>query len=412
MLVESKAHLFDIGRRTRKAVYDPKVSYWQFLNETAFPGYAFSRRLQERWFQRFPMGGRADLRGEFRSGNDTKLPAMQLELVMHELLRAHRFLIKRPESTKAKEKTPDFEIERRDNSTACLVEVTTLNDTEKDVRLDRAGDRLIAQINSFPLPPGFDMRFTLFQAGRNELARRRAGQEVAAWLCAVSARPDQREWTETLDVDGWQFEIHAWRSEATEVTRIGGWTPAPFAGGARHANHLGWISKRVEEKARKYRALGRPLVVAVGANPTQLMAGNHLWHAAETFAYGQMRVFFPRDHDQEALEGFRAEGFFNGKRWRDVAPSVSGVVLIAPIDPLSWKDDKDSVVYVPNPHARHPMPNDLFQFPRLDAVGTELHRRPGLSIRTLLRIPASFPTPRMHAEVAGAKRRARAQRRT
>jgi hypothetical protein len=260
-----KVPIFDDIKRTHLGPAANGADPFTHVNESAEPRYAAIRSLMEDFYSRYPTASANKLRSDLR-GDGSFLHAYS-ELFTHELLLRLNFKVTIDPVT-ARGKTPDiFAVHENGLETYVEVKFTDgKSDDEKSVRAQWG--RLDDVLNSIRSP------YFFFDIGdRGDATRVPPPKEVKEVLQNRLRSLGETEANLHLALgtsesvilnDGgfeWEIELHPKTSgmRANPTFR----NIAAWSGGARWGNNSEPLRNAVTKKARKYRNLEKPYIIAV-----------------------------------------------------------------------------------------------------------------------------------------------------
>lgn len=145
--------IFDQIERTDTRYRRFNESSFDFYNVCARPKFVAIRELIEQWYAEFPDAGKADIRGRFRSGNETNFRSAFFEVYLYQLCRGLGFSVEIYPGMEhhARKSHPDF-ILSRDGQPVLYLEGTlaqkphsVMTAEQRQAELEDAIDRLHCQ---------------------------------------------------------------------------------------------------------------------------------------------------------------------------------------------------------------------------------------------------------------------------
>ena len=319
------------------------------------------RNTLESWFKGFPLRHRKDLRERFRSNEDQNHEGAFFELFLHELLSRLEFSLEvHPEIADAGVR-PDFLVSREHRRFYLEATVTgqksgpfTRNPNEEDV---------IKKLNTLTSP---HFGITVQMEGRlsrtlsrqdvvrpfKDLLESHSVDEVQSLIDehGSNAAPSQR-----IECGNWSLE--GWLSPISPDKRMSG-PPRQFVIG----DHLGKytdcatpVRDALKKKARKYRNLDAPLVLAVN---TRDRFYNARQHDLEVL-FGNEQLFYSKDNlDAAPRPGRERNGVWSCSRHS----RIHAVLIFSKVD--VWNLWKASACLYMNPHNTNAvLPDSVFRLP-------------------------------------------------
>lgn len=358
--------LFD-GTVVRKAGWlGPMETSFAFLNRSARPEERRVRRVLESWFRKYPTASNEHLalRARFRSDTSDHAAAF-FEIYCFTLLRRHRFAVQVEPSLSGVPTAIDFLACRGKKRLRCLrLEATVLGDSDEDVSVRRNIVQLRASLNALDSPT-FRFSVAVLQSARTPFPVKIIQRDVRAWLAsldpaAVAAARSPLQWRLTKRYDGWELAFVPRLRPPRERDRenvathsLGGWR------GTRDR-----IRDKLGDKTSKYGTLTMPYVIAIDVLGTrELMSG-----VDATLLSTDVRTSFWATH-----------------------PQVSAVLAVNEL--LPWSCARQSPILWRNPHATHPLNEDLWKGAQRvwDVTKAQWRHLPGKPIHVLLGLAPTWP---------------------
>lgn len=221
----------------------------------------------EQWFDEYPVGDAADVRGRLSSGDDSQFHSAWFELYLHALHRGLGFAVAVHPSVADVSSRPDFLLVREGASV--LLEASVVGDGRDDGRKGRR-NRVLAAIER-TASPDFGVALSIKSEGPDAPPMRNVRRALERWLCSLDwtverdriLREPNSPPRRAFSAGEWRFEFRAIprpehrRGETAPFVLMG-----PSDGGSW--NHPHDIRTRIEEKAKKYGgAPAHPVLVAL-----------------------------------------------------------------------------------------------------------------------------------------------------
>lgn len=332
-------------------------SNFSYLNRSGRAVVENIRNFLELWFSRFPETSKLELRGRFRSKDDTQHNSAFFELYVHELLFLHGYRVEaHPESENQSNKRPDF-IASRNGIEPVYVEAVLATDfsrkeTSAEARLNRAYDAL-NKVDS----PNFFVGLNVYGSPSTPVPEKQLRSRVESFLrslnpdvilrmiktSSLSAAPHGR-----FSHAGCTFEFYP-IPKAPEARG----KPGLRTLGMHGAGEVEWIDdktalrKAILIKAKRYGSLGRPFIIAINAM-SQYLADIDIGEVL----FGEESYFVTRNLDKISEVDTRR---LNGTWIRSSGPintRVSAVLIVSSVSP--WSVHVRVPVIFHNPWAKHP----------------------------------------------------------
>jgi len=379
--------IFDETHRSDGSPAKGVEDTYRFLNRISGAFWDEVRELIEDWFARYPADKGPALAGRIRSDSYGFWGAY-LELFLHEILiRIGASVEVDPELPGGR--TPDFRISHSDKS--FLLEATTLMEPQKDERANRRNAPMLDALRKVKSAE-FMISVDRVAQGPDQPAGTRLAAQLEEWLSQLDYSEIRaaalRSWsdvpTATLFDRGWEVVVRPIpkaedRHILSEISIL-----EPSQG--RFVDDHAAMCTDLQEKARKYRSVGEPLVLAVS---------NRRWTAdREEVRVALFGAAWEHPRMMKALQidpNWRKvpEGLWltrTGARYAEVA-AVLEVDKVSP-----WHVTDGRVTAWRNPLARDAIGPLPFQQVSVDLEhGTFDSRDPSRSIAEILAIPSDWP---------------------
>jgi hypothetical protein len=377
--------LFDLLERNDEGPAGYAEPEFTYLNRSARPEVGTFRETFERWFERFPDNGRADLRARFRSENDSQHRPALFELLLHESLVQLRCRVTvHPAGTTRGH--PDFRVECGGDGPFYLEAVVASDETEAEAgaraRMNTVYDAL-DRLDS----PDFFIGLDLRGAPDTPPPARRIRSFLAQRLSALDPEAVGRLVNEQgwRSVPHWRFEHEGWRIEFYPIPKSArvrgqpGVRPlAAFFRQPQSVSPSNAIKDAVVRKGQRYGDVDLPYVVAVNALGLFVGRGDVV-----DALFGHEQIVVPVGPNGPGPERFgRApDGAWMGPAGPQYT-RISGVLLATRLDP--WNIPTAPVCLYHNPWARRPIPPALTSLPRAVAREGRLEFTEGRSLGDVL----------------------------
>ncbi len=374
--------LFDDIERNELDYEKPPESIFRYLNYYDWPGATCIRNRFESWFKKFPLPHRKDLRERFRSDEDYNHEGAFFELFLHELLTRLEFSLKvHPEITDAMIQ-PDFLVCHDDQR--FYLEATVAGQKSGPFTRNRNEQDVINKLNTLA-SPHFGITIHIEGNLSQTLSRENVVRPFKELLDAHNpdevqrlidehgnnAAPSQR-----IECGSWSLE--GWLSPISSEERRSGPTRQLIIG-----HHLGKftdcatsIRNALKEKAKKYRNLDAPLVVAVNARD---MFYNGRQCDMEVL-FGKEQLLYSEEHpDLPPRLGRKPNGVWSCGR----GSQIDAVLMFHKVD--VWNLYNASACLYINPHNTNAaLPEALFRLPYAKVCDREMKWFEGEDIAQLV----------------------------
>lgn len=369
---------------------------FSFLNRVGGPFWQRVRELLEDWFSRFPVDGQADLRARFRSPDRRSTYAAHWELYLHEAFIRHGFGVRVHASVDGTNKTPDFMIEREDQS--IYVEATCFFDEEFGSPAARRRARLYDTINRLD-EPNFVLWIDVIEDADTSPAGAQLRRSLQQWLTSLDydevASAYRQDGLERLPGFSWTAQdwvisfraipkrSHARGRGANPVLGVFG------SGRFRFVDDKTPIRSRLKAKAARYGRLSQPFLIALSCHSMKVD------EISFTDAlYGDEAVQVRQDAGGDAQTRWvrQPKGFWCD-RHGPINRRVSGVLIVNDLAP--WSIPKTCPVLWHHPFARYPIQTPFaFASRRLDLHRQTLVSSDGeMPMHDLFNLPLDWPGP-------------------
>jgi len=262
--------LFDDFTRTETRSAGNAEPHFTYLNTTARPMFAATRRRLERWFAEVPDTERNDLRRRFRSTDDIHHLAAFWELYLHEVMHRMGYGVACHPDVPGSSEHPDFLVSAPEGS--FYLEATMAAGYEDRAGWHRRAEEVHDLLNRMNTPD-FSVWSHVEHIGPQSPPVRRLRSELERWLSGLDAdellRVQDSVGLDALPTYRWQhqgwlatFTAHPRRPDLRgrpDFRPVG----AHMIGGAGLRRDDVEIRNAVVQKARKYGDLDHPLVVAL-----------------------------------------------------------------------------------------------------------------------------------------------------
>ena len=338
----------------------------------------------EQWFQQIPEGKKADLRGKFRSTDDSAHDGAFFELFLHELFTVLGCGVDFQPSIRGK--TPDFHLNAEEGS--IVVEATVAGHASNPLLAGPNGQKVLDDIGKL-CSPHFSLLYDIEDTGNTTLTRttpskRYIIREVNK-LLTDSDPDDVRGIVESLGRRAAPSKRIEWRGQAITV-----WlSPKALQPGERGCSgriSIGRMNaKRIDPissirgalagKASDYKKLRGPLLLAVNAaSPFFSLDGDAL-----NILWGDLCFQYGMDADGPGQYSRGDDGFWSRSR----SANVAGVLIFRNAEILNMSQSY-ATLYL-NPRYCGPTPpSALLRLPHYIEVDGDPVRKEGENVAQVL----------------------------
>lgn len=385
--------LFDDIVRRGDGPADFAESWFPYLNRTGRADAAQVRELLENWLLRFPVAGRADLLGRFRSDDDRSFFGAFFELYMHEVMRRLGYEV---ELYRTSTRAPDFLCRRRGRG-FYLEATVVLAEGERSVGAERRVGRAYDAINRMHCP---DFSLWIEEGGAPpcDLSGRRIRDAVSQFVSSLNYAECRSRIADGLDLDrlpNRTFNFDGWRVSVSAIPLapeyrgrqelpIGSWGPDEM----HRVDRVTPLRKALRHKAGHYGQLDSPFVIAV-STPVERTKHSEVVEAlfgTETY------------REQGVARLSRHAGLLLGPDGPQYT-RVSGVVVAPMLTP--WSIGQCILAVYPNPWAALPLQRLLGELPGYASRDEELRMVPyaGRGPEEIFGLAPEWPTDGQSSEV-------------
>ena len=373
--------LFDNIVRSELKSDSPFESIFRDINQYDWPGSTYIRNTLESWFEKYPPRHRTEFRERFRD-DDPHHEGAFFELFLHELLTRLGFSLEVHPEIAGSDDRPDFLVSR-DNRRFYL-EATVRGQRSGPFTCNRNEEDVINKLNTLT-----SSHFGITVHMEGTLLRTLSREDVIRPFGNLleSNRPDEvrrlideqgRKAAPSQRIECGNWSLEGWLSPNLPIDR----TRQPrrrFVIG----HHLGAftdcatpVRKALREKARKYRNLDAPLVLAVNTRDMFYDAPHHDFDVL----YGNEQLFYSKDN-LDATPRFGREP--NGVWSRGRGSQMDDFLSIQKVD--MWNIYYASASLYLNSNNTHTVfPDALFRLPHVKAINGEVKRFKGENVAQLV----------------------------
>ena len=356
--------LFDYAARDFQGPADHAESSFHYLNRSGRTEAQHVRNVLERWFEDFPLSGKAELRSRFRSDDDRGHSGAFFELYCYTLLCHHDFAIEvHPTSDRDKSKKPDFLALLKDKRLFYMESTLAAKsdiDNAAQARLDQVYDTL-DRLDS----PNFFVGVEI----KNLPPHAPSGSNMRSFLDSQLRHLDPDEVSKVISEQGWDAVPHwTWNDNRWEIIFF----PIPKSREGRNKPGVrpigsqtygaAWIDSEkpllhaLKSKASCYGEFDCPYIIAVNVLDVFVSKDD----VADVLFGKECFLLNPQTRDAEAQRA--QDGFWigpEGTRNR----RVSGVLVAFNLD--AWSIARKTPTLWHNPWASCKIDTDLWKGPQM-----------------------------------------------
>lgn len=370
---------------------EPKFAY---LNRSARPEVGRIRHVLEEWFSHYPAEERSDLRGRFRSNNDSHHRSAFFELFVHELLLQLECRIRvHPDISSDNAKRPDFGVKSPSGENFIVEAVLASQESDEDAAARARISEVEDAINRMD-SPNFFVGMDMEGVPKTPPSAR----QIIAFLTErlESLDPDQiaEQFTSggleavphwIYEHDGWTIDFYPIPKKRESRGKPGIRTIGLQGYGFRKVDRREAVQNAILRKAGQYGNLEVPYVVAVD---TMGEIGVHREDIMEAlFGREQYKVSFGHlDQPEFTRVPDGVWRSFSGPRYT----RVSAVLVVHELSP--WNVPRASVCLYHNPWAAQSYKSELCRLPQ--AVPQPDYRMEwvdGMTLSEVLGLPLKWP---------------------
>ncbi len=367
--------LFDSYERTRIASRRHGEGTYGFLNSSAWPSMERLRDYWEEWFAQYE-GDKKDLAARFGSPIEHAYLSAFVELFTFAILKRSAYDV--AVAPAAKNYALDF-LASRDNGVSFYVECTATGQSAADAAADVRKAKVFDAIQEIPTWT-FVLGVNVESSGASDVPLRALRPAFSRWIASLPQGPN-------VDQENrWEWESDGWRI-AFWATPIDGEGGLGMIGPDIFDAHEQAIRLRraINEKASKYGALDRPLLIVT----------NSIQHQSER----DLTLAVVGDYDYQVNTVTRDVSirrkpngvFVNTKGPRNVNMSA---VMHGNFGAITFTRDNPDLRIVQHPYAAQPLPRGLFPFCEewhYDAEGAGVVTPASISLADFLGFPEGWP---------------------
>lgn len=367
-----------------------------YMNASARPGIDAIRQLLESWFDHLPPDAQADIRGRFRSREETQHESAFFELYWHELLTRCGYELEIHPALPDVATNPDF-LAIRNRVPQFYLEATLAMPPG-----DPAADRRFAELHDTldrMCSPDYFLEIEVRGSPTGNIRGRVIRERLERWLRDLDHAQISRLYEEEAydSVPTLPWEEQGCTLTFTPIPKgpelrgqpgarpVGVVMPAEMRQVHTHED----IRAAVEGKAAKYGELNRPLVVAVNVLD-DFCEDYDVWNAL----FGEEGVVARLQRNGQIREA--RERAPNGAWHGPNGPRHRLVSAVSIVHQLSASNLRTkSVTLIHNPWATNPLPLDALPIPQttISVPDGRIHRHDGRDHADIIGVPNPWPVP-------------------
>ncbi len=379
--------LFDVGPRTENRLKLASESHFSFYNLSAEAHVETVRHLLENWFTRYPDEAKDELRARLR-GDDTNFHGAFFELYLHELLTRMGYQVLLHPDIEGEPKHPDFLV-LREGEPLFYLEATVVGPSRQEIAAAKREAVVYDALNEVH-SPDFFIGVRIEVDSKKPPPGAKLSRRIQKWLRTLDYdelqsihQPGNLAQLPTFlwDDGDWVVRFTALPKKPDHrgepgVLPIGNWT-----GTADWVNYRARLRSSLSKKARAYRNLDRPFLLAVNVldeNITGAEFGEAL--------LGELCIVVPRtddDPNDQPAELHKPNGVWRGPRGPQNR-RLSAVLFARNL--VVWSLHRAPIL-CHNPWAAHPLPPDLWPLPQQPPADQPAET----DIHNLLDLPEPWP---------------------
>ena len=365
--------LFDDIERTDENRQQHSESLFTCLNRSARREVTEIRNRLESWFERFPIEAQHDVRERFRGDDDHAHQGAVFELLIHELLIRLDCRVEVHPDIPGTGSRPDFLA--RHGDCPFYIEATVV-DPQGSLSASRPLEKdVVAKINELTSP-----HFYIFARVDGKLSRALSREQIVKPFADLLEAHDPDEVQRLIDVGGpnaapsekieyGTWSLHGWLVPLPPEKRGDGRLRTLVIGPARSGmiDSSTPVQDAVRKKAKKYRHLNAPLVVAVNARDFFFDKDDEMGAL-----FGKEQVTFIKDRPDLPVKLTRKDdGVWIQGGYKPRYTRLSAVLIFHDITPWNLCD-APNCLYV-NPYLDYTkLPDVLYRLPHARALETNI----------------------------------------
>jgi hypothetical protein len=364
--------LFEEFQRNDMEYRKPNERIYSFLNRSGHSEYEQTRRVLESWFGDIPEAYQKALRTSFCAGDRQHLGAF-FEIYCHALLKKQGFLVDLQQVVDQTYGNPIDFLVRAEDLPLFYLEATVASDSDKSFTSHEQVNQLWKALN--------DLKGSSFQIileihhEASHLPFRKICNEIHQWLSTL----DPNEASRTKDLlgpdsrprcswkqDGWHIDFIAIPRPLEERNQEDETVLYTFSSHGKWSETQNSLSRKLDEKAKKYGTLQLPYIIAV-----DVLALDSMGRDLNEVFFGQDLMLI--DPDSGAMTQTRStfhpgrpsreNGFWIGQGGRLRNQQVSAVLLVDELMP--WSFARKTPLLWHNPWAEKPLNFDIWPGPQM-----------------------------------------------
>lgn len=377
--------LFDEFERTGSRPASDTESAFSAFNRLAWRNVGAIRQVLDGWFSSYPQAHQRALRSLFR-GTDAGFQGAFFELAVYRMLVQLGYEVQVNPQTHFG-RTPDFSAEAEDG--LFILEATVV---EPDTFQDSLREKLVFnELNRLRCPDFWLMAGSVRGTLTSNPPLKKIRQEAQDWLDGLdwhrvrdSHSTPGEQWSFKLTHEDWALELSVIpRSEGARGEPAGRLLSGPWRWAMVDSSKS--IVRAVQEKARRYRQVDAPLVVAVNCLDRGGVA-----------RIDELLALFGSEASTGEPDTARIPSHPVNSRsriWDETTNTkVSAVLFFNEFQPSSMATAR--ICLYENPWAAHPVPLSLRRLPHAIVTGHLVRWHDGEGLHSILDLPLDWPGPK------------------
>lgn len=374
---------------------EPRFTY---LNRSARPTASRVRQVLEDWFSRYPSESQPDLRGRFRSADDSPHCSAFFELFLHELLLRLGCHVKVHPEISGTTRHPEFLVESPSGSRFYIEAVVATSESKEKTAARARMNVVYDALNRLDSP---DFFIGMYLSGAPETPPR--ARRIRAFLAERlrSLNPDEiARILESGGIDAvphWHYQHEGWNIDFFPIPKSAGVRGCP---GVRpigyHFHEPCWVNPKaairdvIVKKAGRYGDITLPYVVAVNALG-EYVDRDDIMDAL--FGERQITIRLPQARDRRARDiEPKMTRALNGVWTSESGPRytrVSAVLMTVRLSP--WNLPRADICLYHNPYCQRAYTSELTCLPQAVPEDDYMEWHDGESLSAIFNLPLGWP---------------------
>jgi hypothetical protein len=377
--------LFEDRKRTRTEPLRRGEMLFDFYDSCASPGYDEFRSVVNGWLAHMPADARNELIARMRYGGDREFGASLAELSIHAFILGSSCRARPHPEVPGSTKQPDYAVADQGGAPLAYVEVTTVNPAATQEAEKNRENPVYNAIDAAKIPAGSILGYRLVRAGQRSPAVRPLVAEVERWARENAEAAKTQEVSKIFTAGDWivELDLYSGGSDPEPPTQAIGVAQIQSGVIAPHKD----LRDALYEKTKKYGALDKPYLIAIGDGKDQLFSKDSIHSALSDAVFGDEIVQVRGD---EVYITRAKNGFWHGPEGPR-NQHVSGVLLLPQTGLWRLREEKWQPVLAVNPWAERPLPDVLRTVSRFEADNGRWTFRDGKRFADIVGLPDPWP---------------------